>query len=320
MKGGELSKKLLVALVNVLVLSALLLVTFRVMSLWTEQSASINLSWSYLPVFIIYCAAFLLVMSAVWRVLLTKVSGRQFSFMGAVEQTSLMVVAKYIPGKFWGVMVRAATCGRYNISPVDVVSASVIEQLLILYSSVSLGIILLVLYYSPMAAVALLSVLVCLGYVIFRFLCVVAIKLLGWLKARGWVRELNLDIKDIDFFQYISVVGWYVLSWLLNGVVLLVVLEALSVDLTATEFSLVLGAYILAVVAGFLALFAPGGIGVREGVWVLLVGALLPAGLAIQLALVVRLWNTMFDLVAGGVGAAIYFTFKAADENDINSA
>jgi len=46
---------------------------------------------------------------------------------------------------------------------------------------------------------------------------------------------------------------------------------------------------------GFLALFAPGGIGVREGVASSILAGFMPLGDAVMLSLLFRLWTVVLD-------------------------
>jgi uncharacterized membrane protein YbhN (UPF0104 family) len=61
------------------------------------------------------------------------------------------------------------------------------------------------------------------------------------------------------------------------------------------------GAYGVAVVAGFAALFVPAGLGVREGVFVLAMSGLLPATEALFLAIGVRLAVSIAEILAAAI-------------------
>ena len=60
----------------------------------------------------------------------------------------------------------------------------------------------------------------------------------------------------------------------------------------------------LAQVAGFVALFAPAGIGVCEGVLIIGLQGMMGTGPAIVVTVVTRLWQTALDLTMAGAGAA----------------
>jgi uncharacterized membrane protein YbhN (UPF0104 family) len=59
--------------------------------------------------------------------------------------------------------------------------------------------------------------------------------------------------------------------------------------------------YIFASVVGLLAIFVPGGIGIREAVIVAFASVYFPIEQAIVLSLVARLYATIADLGVGGV-------------------
>ena len=56
------------------------------------------------------------------------------------------------------------------------------------------------------------------------------------------------------------------------------------------------GMYVIAYVVGFFALFAPGGIGVREGVLGVMLGSQVPVSVAIIIAALARLLVTAIEL------------------------
>src|SRR6266536_1314431 len=64
---------------------------------------------------------------------------------------------------------------------------------------------------------------------------------------------------------------------------------------------LAVAAYAAAYAVGFLSLLTPAGLGVREGVLVLALGPVLPAGPALVVALVSRLWMMVFELLGATV-------------------
>lgn len=69
--------------------------------------------------------------------------------------------------------------------------------------------------------------------------------------------------------------------------------------------------YITSVLAGFVAVFTPGGIGVREGVFVAWAGDLVGYSSAIVLAIFMCLWSTVYDIAFGAVASSVYFLFDS---------
>jgi uncharacterized membrane protein YbhN (UPF0104 family) len=72
-----------------------------------------------------------------------------------------------------------------------------------------------------------------------------------------------------------------------------------------------LGGYAISWMTGFLVLVSPAGLGVREGVFTLILKTVVPEPLAIIAALVTRVWMTLGELTAALVGFA-YLRLRSA--------
>lgn len=90
----------------------------------------------------------------------------------------------------------------------------------------------------------------------------------------------------------------------LNGVALWLVARAVT-DVPVGLLGLFIGATALAYAAGFLSLFAPAGIGVREGVLLLVLGLVLPRGVDAAAVTAVRLLTILVEVGLAGVGLAL---------------
>jgi hypothetical protein len=56
---------------------------------------------------------------------------------------------------------------------------------------------------------------------------------------------------------------------------------------------------------GFIVIFAPGGLGIREGMMTLLLSPLVPTPLAIAISFMQRVWMTIFEVIIFFVGLVI---------------
>ena len=96
--------------------------------------------------------------------------------------------------------------------------------------------------------------------------------------------------------------GLYAIGWILQGLAFWVLARGLGFDLTLLEG---VPAFPAAYLAGYVALFAPAGAGIREGVLVALLGPIMGAGAGV-VALVARLWTTAVELLPALVLAGGY--------------
>jgi hypothetical protein len=70
-------------------------------------------------------------------------------------------------------------------------------------------------------------------------------------------------------------------------------------------------AWVLATFSGFIAFFAPAGIGVQEGALLLLLSPILPPEQAAVLTVAARIWQTVVVLLTAGVGALLLVPGKS---------
>jgi uncharacterized membrane protein YbhN (UPF0104 family) len=98
--------------------------------------------------------------------------------------------------------------------------------------------------------------------------------------------------------------GLYAVGWFLQGLAFLVLAWGLGFRPTVLEG---VPAFPAAYVAGYVALFAPAGVGVREGMLVVFLGPVLGSGAAV-LALVARLWATAVELLPALILTSGYMT------------
>lgn len=100
----------------------------------------------------------------------------------------------------------------------------------------------------------------------------------------------------------VRLLGLSLFSWMIYGVAFsLFVASLATIPISAVLPLTAVNA--LSFTAGYLAVLAPGGIGVRESAMTLLLDPILPAAVAAILAIAARLWSVAAELVLAGAGA-----------------
>ncbi len=112
--------------------------------------------------------------------------------------------------------------------------------------------------------------------------------------------ELRVPLADAPWALAISIAGMA-----LGGVGFALLALALGVPWDGWTAVALVGAYPLALCLGFLALVAPAGLGIREGVLLLALAPLLGPDVAIVLSLAIRLAQLAADVIGAGIGLAI---------------
>jgi uncharacterized membrane protein YbhN (UPF0104 family) len=97
----------------------------------------------------------------------------------------------------------------------------------------------------------------------------------------------------------------YGIGGLVNGVSFFFIAKAVDPSLSYHSMTFVMATGNLATAASMLAIFAPSGIGVREGIQLVLLSAIMPKELALLVTITTRLWGVALDLVFFGLSRLI---------------
>lgn len=97
----------------------------------------------------------------------------------------------------------------------------------------------------------------------------------------------------------------FVVNAILAGLSLFFIAKAVDPTLSSHNLFFVMGAANLAGAASMLAVFAPSGLGVREGIQLVLFALIMPKELALIVVTVTRLWSIIVDFVFFGLSAAV---------------
>jgi uncharacterized membrane protein YbhN (UPF0104 family) len=99
----------------------------------------------------------------------------------------------------------------------------------------------------------------------------------------------------------LGLLGLALFSWILYGFSFYLFLHALT-PLPLASIPALTGVNALSFLAGYLVVFAPGGIGVRESAMTLLLTSLLPPGVAAVFAVASRLWSIVAEVTLAAAG------------------
>jgi hypothetical protein len=126
-------------------------------------------------------------------------------------------------------------------------------------------------------------------------------KILNWALVRFKRGPVSLPISypDILWILFVSII-----SWVVGGVGFYLFVD--SVYPVAPQYVLFLtGALAISSTIGLIALFAPGGLGVREGALVYLLSLMMAAPVAVIISILSRIWMTLIEI---GLVGMVYLT------------
>ncbi len=111
----------------------------------------------------------------------------------------------------------------------------------------------------------------------------------SWDSFERLVRNTYKD--TIRVFSYLTLA----LNYWLGGVGFYLFIDSIFA-VPARDLLFVSGALAISSTAGLIAVFAPGGLGIREGVLVYLLSHIMPGGVAVVLSILTRLWMTLIEV------------------------
>lgn len=207
---------------------------------------------------------------------------QKISFKQSYIAIGVSQIAKYLPGNVAHFIGRVILVKDID-SKADISYAMLIETILLSLTALLFASLWSTLYYLP-AEISAISIVV-----ITILFCIGAMILVEVLK-----RKLNANWILYNTLFYILLLNS--LSFLLHGYGIYLIASLFSdiPDLSILQYTLGFSAAFL---VGYLLPGAPGGIGVREYAFVLLFGALLGKGIALEIIVIHRLLAIVGDLL-----------------------
>jgi hypothetical protein len=284
-------------------LLGLAIVGFAVRSLvrnWDDLRAQ-PLEWSIQPGWIILSAVVVWLMYAIliaaWQRMLAA-WGRGLDFWTAARIWTVSSLGKYVPGKVWAVAGMAVMAQQAGIGAAPATGSAVILQVLAIGTGAA---VVAITGYGALRAAYPGAVM---GLAVLLAAAVGGIGLLLWPDLVN--RLLRVAAPDAATVRPpVGPVAFGILAnavaWIGYGGALWLLARGLLPGAGLDPPSAI-AVFTASYLAGFLALFAPGGIGVREGVFILMLQGPIGIGAATALAIASRLLLTVTEL-----GAAVPF-------------
>ncbi len=288
---------------------------FALSSRWHQVSA---VKWSLdLKFFALACLALTLsyaLVAGLWAVALASVTPTAVA--AGVRIWFLANLARYVPGNVWSFVGAVELARRTGAPRRTTLAVMALTQALSVGLALLVGLPVLLAEWARLGRPALLGLAV-----------VVALALLVLVLWRPLERRVRASYPDLGPALdrllrrggggagaaapvlprrgvVLGLAAGYVLYWGLTGLAFAALIRAIF-PLPASAIPLAVAGYAAGYAVGFLSLLTPAGLGVREGVLVLALAPVMPAGPALVVALVSRLWMMVFELLGAVVAALV---------------
>ena len=232
--------------------------------------------------------------AALWGLLVHDLGGPRLPMRTSVRLFMIANLGRYLPGKVWQIAGLATLARGHGVPPATGAGAAVLGQGIALVAASAIGLGALLTAPPPYptwgravgVAIAVLVVLVAIPSVFARI-------------ARGWFRLTRTAappaLGSVHALRWLAL---YALNWTLYALSFWVLARSLGVEAGVVP---VASAFAAAYVLGYLMVFAPAGLGPREGFLIAFLTPHVGAAASGVVAVVARLWTTLVELVPAGL-------------------
>lgn len=251
-------------------------------------------------------AAYFLVLTRGWSAIVAELGGR-VAYPRAFWIMSTSQMAKYLPGGVWYTLGRVYLAKAERVTEEIGLLSVVFETFLLMLTD--LVIFLAAVNFvqgepvlSPALSAVFIAVILALLYPpLLNGLLNLALRVLRRPAVRLRAKYAAILRLSVYFFAVwlAQIAGFYFLIRAVYPVPL-------------AHLPNLATAYTLSWITGFVVLFAPGGLGVREGMMTILLSPILPLPLAIAVSFLARVWITVFEITAFFIGLLIRRRANAA--------
>jgi uncharacterized membrane protein YbhN (UPF0104 family) len=243
----------------------------------------------------------------IWVTVLRGLGARQARMSAElINVYSKSWLGRYIPGTAPWILGKIHFASQHGISKSKLAVGSLLEagvQIVVLLTTSTL----LLLFDSrldvvPFGIKLLMGALALVGMIalvppIFNWIVSLAFHLM---RRPALAPENRASARTI-----LTAAAQYTLGAVIAGSSLFFIAKSLVAQLDFDSFFFVVATSNLAGAVSMLAVFAPGGIGVREGIQLVLLGVVMPSAFAVVVVAFARLWGVLMDLGFFGIGQVI---------------
>jgi len=226
-----------------------------------------------------------------WGRMVRELGGPSLGVFTSVRIYMVSNLGRYVPGKIWQIAGMALLARRMGVTPAVSAAAAILGQGVALAGAAVVGALAFAGAEGQIRWIGLVLLLGVLGFlvitgvpVLFRRVVRVAFRLVRQIPPADLLVNRSFGIRWLTL---------YAVNWGVYAVAFWGLARSLRLEVTVLEAA---PAFAAAYVLGYAAIFAPAGVGVREGFLVAFLQPVMGTA-AVVLAVVARLWTTVVELV-----------------------
>lgn len=296
----------------VFILLALLFIALLLRSQWQELQ---TYTWQITPFWLALSAGWLAAAwaleVAIWQRLLHTVGGR-LPYWSALRIWFLSAIVRYIPGNIWQPLSITLLAQQRGVKPEATLTSIVLYQAIITLAVAPIAAV----YFAVTGNWGVLTDVmremagwvIAIGLaplIVFIVQPALLIGVINWALQRMGRSRLPYGLTRAELLYTLALAA---IDWLVWGAAFASLAFGLHVYTPAAMGPLawhLIAVYPVAYVIGFLSLITPSGLGVREGALYLLLAPVIGGATITLLALAMRVWTTLGEVITAGVSALL---------------
>jgi len=238
----------------------------------------------------------------IWQICMNHYLKNKLGFLESIAFVNTSNLFKYIPGRLWAYTVQIALMAKKNIAKSLVLYVNFVCLLCVIIVSTIYGLYYLLFYLKilPMP----------ISILLFGFLILADFAFIMWnTNIINW-----LIIKINKFFmreiQPIKIEKWlilyiqflYLIAWIPPGISAYFLAKGIGLDVAFSDVLALVSSMSVSWIIGYIAIFTPSGLGVREGIMFLMLKQFSNVKTALILPLATRLVCIIIELLLGIIG------------------
>ncbi len=260
------------------------------LSAFSFSSFDLNLPYLVLSILVLSCGY--IISALLWGQMVYELGGPRLRGSVAVRVFMTANLGRYIPGKVWQLAGLALIGQRHGVRPAVGSAAAVLGQALGLIGALILGSMAILSRMDLTGNLAIIAPLAVLGLI-----AVVTSRRFLTMALSMWNRLTRTETADgVEFPQFFGVrwVAAYAINWSVYAAAFVVLLGGLGLH---SVYLYAGSSFAAAYLIGYLSIFAPGGIGIREATLVYFLGPIFSPPVAFAIAGSARIWTTGVEIL-----------------------
>jgi hypothetical protein len=231
--------------------------------------------------------------AATWGRIVHELGGPRLPMGDAVRMFMIANLGRYLPGKVWQIAGLAVLAKGRGVPPATAAGAAVIGQGIAVVAAAAIGLGALLAgpeAYRPWGIVGLA--------LIVAIAALLAVPRVFRALVAGWFRLTRTTARpEVDGVHALRWLALYTLNWAVYAFSFWVMAESLAFGGALVP---VASAFAAAYVLGYAMVFAPAGLGPREGFLIVFLTPHIGAAQSGVVAIVARVWTTLVEVVPAG--------------------